>query len=95
MFLVLIFMIQFLLRFNAATNITRNSSDCASSSTSELEQDDFMHKRRKTSNNMLETLSSIMREPVKINISSQAEKTIRVPEPVQCCIVFFLRIWNY
>lgn len=33
---------------------------------------------------MLETLSSIMREPIKIDTSSlQAEKTVRAPESAQ------------
>lgn len=55
---------------------------------SEFEEDAvYMQKRRKKSNNseMLETLSSIMREPIKIDLTSLPEKIIpeRVPEPVQ------------
>jgi len=46
-----------------------------------------MQKRRKRSNNseMLETLSSIMREPIKIDLTSLPEKTVseRAPESVQ------------
>ncbi|KAM0731598.1 hypothetical protein ACS0PU_001140 [Formica fusca] len=73
---------------NTATNIPSKSSDCASTSEiSELEEDAaHMQKRRKRSNNsdMLETLSSIMREPIKIDTSSlQAEKTVRAPESAQ------------
>jgi len=45
-----------------------------------------MQNRRKRSNNsdMLETLSNIIKKPIKIDISSlQAEKTVRASEPVQ------------
>ncbi|CAL1672259.1 unnamed protein product [Lasius platythorax] len=72
---------------NTATNIPSKSSDCASTSEiSEFEEEAaHMQKRRKRSNNsdMLETLSSIMREPIKIETSLQAEKTVRAPEPAQ------------
>lgn len=69
-----------MLYFSATTNVPSKSSDCASTSEiSEVEEDSVhMQKRRKKSNNsdILETLSSIMREPIKIDASSlQVEKS--------------------
>lgn len=52
----------------------------------ELEEDAaHIQKRQKKSNNdILETLSSIMKEPIKIDISSlQTENTIQAPESAQ------------
>ncbi|XP_025160556.1 uncharacterized protein LOC112589888 [Harpegnathos saltator] len=70
---------------NTTTNIP-SKSDCASSKISELDEVS-MQKRQKRSNNsdMLETSSSIMREPIKIETSSlQTEEIVRtIPEHIQ------------